>query len=30
MRVRERIEQFRREGDERLDPFLGERLGMGR
>lgn len=30
MRVRERIEQFRRDGDERLDPFLGERLGMGR
>lgn len=30
MRVRERIEDFRREGDMRLDPFLGERLGMGR
>ena len=30
MRVRERIEQYRRDGDDRLDPFLGERLGMGR
>ena len=30
MLVRERIEQYRRDGDGRLDPFLGERLGMGR